>query len=176
MNIRQTVRLALLTALVAVATLAIRIPVPATQGYVNVGDAVVLVAGLLGGVWIGALAGGVGSALADIYGGYAHWAPFTLLIKGLEGGLVGWLARRLRPDWRRGSGLVLGGGIAAVGLLCMVAGYFLVEWKLYSWVPALASLPANAVQAGASLLIGLPLAALLGRSGLFERDSLGQSP
>ncbi|NKB69191.1 MAG: ECF transporter S component [Candidatus Latescibacteria bacterium] len=169
MKIAQMVRLALLMALVAVATLAIRIPVPATQGYVNIGDSVVLVAGLLGGFWVGALAGGVGSALADLYGGYAHWAPFTLLIKGLEGGLVGWLAGRLQPNWHRPGGLILGGGIALVGLLCMVAGYFLVEWRLYSWAPALASLPANTIQAGASLLVGVPLAAVLGRSGLFAR-------
>ena len=31
------------------------------------------------------IAGGIGSALADILTGYSHWAIFTLIIKGLEG-------------------------------------------------------------------------------------------
>ena len=49
MDTRQLVRLALLTALVVLATLAIKIPTPATEGYINVGDSVMIVAALLVG-------------------------------------------------------------------------------------------------------------------------------
>ena len=83
-NLRTTSLNAVLTALVAAATLSIRIPVPATQGYINLGDAVVIAAALVLGPRTGLIAGGIGSALADWLGGYAHWAPFTLIIKGLE--------------------------------------------------------------------------------------------
>ena len=169
MDIRQLVRLSLLTALVAAVTLTVRIPMPATEGYINVGDAIIIAAALLAGGRVGALAGGIGSALADVYGGYAHWAPFTLVIKGLEGFMIGWCARRLGVELRRGPGWVLAGGIALVGVAWMVVGYFLVEWYLYSLGPALGSLPGNAVQAAASLVAGLPLAAALQRSGLFNR-------
>ena len=109
------------------------------------------------------MAGGVGSALADLLGGYSHWAPFTLLIKGLEGLLVGALAGVLRPDLRRPGGVALAAGAGLLGVSWMVAGYFLVEWQLYSMVPALASLAGNSVQAGVSLLCGVPLAVALAR-------------
>jgi len=79
-------------ALVALATMSIQIPVPQTRGYINLGDTVIFVFAMLFGARIGALAGGVGSALADLLTGYAHWAPFTLVIKGIEGLLVGLLA------------------------------------------------------------------------------------
>ena len=69
-------------------------------------------------------------------------------------------------DLRRVSGLALGTGIALVGTAWMVGGYFLVEWYLYSLVPAFASLPGNILQAAASLICGVPLAAALQRSGL----------
>ena len=142
MDIRLLARIALLIALVAVATLVLRIPMPATEGYINVGDAIIVAVALLFGGFAAGLAGGLGSALADGLGGYAHWVPFTLLIKGIEGLLI---------------------GLAAVGLLWMVAGYFSVELWLYSLGPALASLPGNLLQAGASLVLGLPLALALRR-------------
>jgi uncharacterized membrane protein len=81
-------------ALVTASTLLIKIPVPVTQGYINLGDAAVIIAALLFGPRTGLIAGGIGLALADWLGGYAHWAPFTLIIKGLEGFLVGLIATR----------------------------------------------------------------------------------
>jgi uncharacterized membrane protein len=163
-EIRILVRLALLAALVTAATLVLRIPMPATEGYINVGDAVIVAGALLLGGRAGGLGGGVGSALADLYGGYSHWAPFTLVIKGIEGWAIGSLAEILKVDMRCLQGLVLGGVLAAGGLAWMVGGYFLVEWYLYSLGPALASLPGNALQAAASLVVGLPLATALQRS------------
>lgn len=81
----------LMIALVFISTYAIRIPVPFTQGYIHPGDSMIFVAALLFGWRFGAVAGGLGSALADLLGGYAHWALPTLIIKGIMGALVGWL-------------------------------------------------------------------------------------
>jgi uncharacterized membrane protein len=97
MDIRRLVRIALLAALVAVATLVLRIPMPATEGYINVGDAVIVAGALLLGGWSAGLAGGIGSALADGLGGYAHWAPFTLFIKGEKGWLLACYTSGLNP-------------------------------------------------------------------------------
>jgi len=163
-DIRLLVRTALLAALVAAVTLGIRIPMPATEGYINIGDAVIVAAALLYGGWVGGLAGGIGSAMADVLGGYSHWAPFTLFIKGFEGLVIGLVAGRLKIDLRRPLGLVLGSLIGLLGTGWMVSGYFLVEWYLYSFGPALASLPGNVIQALSSLICGLPLAAALQRS------------
>ena len=71
-------------ALICVLTMVIVIPIPATQGFINIGDAGVMIAGLLLGPVIGGLAGGIGSALADIFLGYTIYAPATLIIKGLD--------------------------------------------------------------------------------------------
>jgi len=83
---------ALMIALVFVATFSVRIPVPFTQGYIHAGDSMIFVAAILFGWKMGALAGGVGSALADLLGGYANWVLPTLVIKTVMGGLVGWVA------------------------------------------------------------------------------------
>ncbi|MDI9644856.1 MAG: ECF transporter S component [Candidatus Verstraetearchaeota archaeon] len=82
------------TALVSVSTVAFTIYVPATRGYFNIGEAAVYTAALLGGARIGAFAGGVGSMLADLILGYYLFAPATLVIKGMEGGILGLLSSR----------------------------------------------------------------------------------
>lgn len=159
MGVGQLARLALLIALVASATLALKIPMPATQGYINLGDALIIAGALLGGGRVGAIAGGLGSALADLYGGYTHWAPFTLVIKGLEGLFIGWLGERpgFRDRWLLKSAAALG------GMVWMVLGYFAVEIQFYGLGPALVSLWGNVAQGAGSLLCGLPLAAALQR-------------
>ncbi len=113
-----------LTVVVALITLFVRIPLP-SRGYFNFGDVAVVFAGLVLGslsrknsfVW-GAAAGGIGSALADIIGGFGIFAPITLVAKGLEGGLcaLAWG----KPKWLQGILLVLGGA-------AMVATYFVAE-------------------------------------------------
>ena len=75
-------------ALNTVSTMIISIPSIATQGYINLGDAFVILSGLVLGPFGGLVVGGIGSALADILLGYAYYAPYTLIIKGLEG-LIG---------------------------------------------------------------------------------------
>ncbi|WDV44575.1 ECF transporter S component [Clostridiaceae bacterium M8S5] len=79
--------------LVFVATAIIpHIPVPFTEGYVNAGDSMIFISAILFGWKYGAIAGGLGSALADLYLEYPHWALPTLIIKGLMGLIVGVIA------------------------------------------------------------------------------------
>ena len=156
----------MLTALTAVATLAIRVPTPATQGYVNLGDSVIISAALLFGSRTGCLSGGMGSALADVLGGYAHWAPFTLVIKGAEGLLVGAFSRE---SLLSRTGILFGGLGAFLGAFWMVMGYFFTETLLYGWQPAIAGLLGNATQGLACLIVALPAATLLERAG-FRRE------
>ena len=61
---------ALFAALACVATMSIRIPTPGTGGYIHPGDAIVILAGIILGPVYGMLAGGIGSALSDLIGGY----------------------------------------------------------------------------------------------------------
>jgi uncharacterized membrane protein len=170
MRARRIARSALLVALTAAATLVVRIPTPATQGYINVGDAVIFVTALLFGTRPAAVAGGIGSALADLIGGYTFWAPFTLLIKGGEGLIAGLLFRRFGRSLRRPWGIALAFPALALAGGWMVLGYYLVEARLYGWGPASAAAIGNAFQAGVSIALGLPGAVALTRAGL-DRES-----
>jgi len=96
MTNNQTKRLTfggLMVALVFVTTFSIKIPVPFTQGYIHAGDSMIFIAAILLGWKYGAIAGGVGSALADALGGYANWVIPTIIIKTIMGALVGWIAK-----------------------------------------------------------------------------------
>ena len=107
-NLRLLVLIALFIALVAVATMVINVPMVATQGFINVGDTVIFLSALLMGPRVGALAGGLGSALADLLLGYTHWAPWTLLIKALEGYIAAVLGYRLYRQSKKISARVIG--------------------------------------------------------------------
>ena len=60
------------------------IRIPWANGYVNFGDAVIFVCALLLGPMGGLIVGGIGSGIADLFG-YPLYAPFTVIVKGLEG-------------------------------------------------------------------------------------------
>ena len=79
----------LMLAMTTVATMAIAIPIPFTNGYIHLGDSMVFLSVLILGWKYGAFAAGVGSALADLFLGYASWAPWTLCIKGVMALLMG---------------------------------------------------------------------------------------
>lgn len=85
----RLVMTAMMICLVLVATFSIRIPSPFTQGYVHLGDTMVFLSVLLLGKKSGALAAGLGSGLADILGGYAAYALWTLIIKALMAFIMG---------------------------------------------------------------------------------------
>ena len=129
-------------ALICVFTLVIRIPVPATTGYINIGDFGVMLSGLLFGPIIGGLAGGIGSSIADLIG-FPQFAIPTLIIKGLEGFVVGLISnpkkKHLRIDYKDIIAVIMGG-------LLMVMGYFLVEIPIYGVGAALGEVPGNSFQ------------------------------
>ncbi|MFX1375945.1 MAG: ECF transporter S component [Promethearchaeota archaeon] len=118
--------------LICVLTMIISIPIPATEGYINIGDAGVMICGLVFGPLIGGFSGGIGSFLADIFLGYPLYAPGTLIIKGLEGFLVGIIANPKKNYNKTNYKDIL--AVLAGGSL-MTYGYFLYEIYLYG-VPA----------------------------------------
>ena len=70
---------ALFASLVFIGTFILKIPTPGTGGYIHPGDALVILSGVFLGPNYGFLAAAVGSALADILGGYVFYAPITYL-------------------------------------------------------------------------------------------------
>ena len=136
MKAREVAAAAIFIALTFVVTRYTVVPIPATKGYFNLGEVVIFIAAIVFGPVVGALAGGLGAGLADLVAA-PQFAPFTLVIKGIEGLLVGWLAGR-SPASRVGA-TVLGG-------LWMVAGYFAAE-VLFAQRLGIAPTPAAAVGA-----------------------------
>lgn len=82
-KVRTLVIAALFASIICVATFVVKIPSPTTNGYFNLGDCFVLLCGILLNPLYGALAAGIGSALADILSGYIQYAPATFVIKAV---------------------------------------------------------------------------------------------
>lgn len=142
------------TVLVMVTTLLIRIPIPG-GGYFNFGDVVIVFCGLYAGKKSALIAGGIGSALADLIG-FPLFAPITLLAKGILGLFAGFArdcTSGLRHIWP-----LLGG-------ILMVLIYFAGTWILPSFgmAAAVADLPANILQAAFGYIGGKMLFAAYSR-------------
>ncbi len=90
----KTFLVILLAGATAALTVVVRVPIPGTGGYLNFGDIAVVFCGLFLGKKFGALAGGLGSALADVIGGFFIFAPITLVAKGLEGFIAGLISEK----------------------------------------------------------------------------------
>ena len=150
---------AAMMALTCVLTLAVRIPSP-TKGYLNLGDCAVLFGGWLLGPVCGPIAGGMGSALADLFAGYPVYIPGTLVIKAVMAFLAALVPYRFRrkESAHPGIGFVLS-AVIAEGF--MTAGYWLYEAFVVGegFAAAFAGVSGNVVQgiagaAGAYFLAG----------------------
>ena len=148
---RKIVLAALVAALACVATMIVKIPSP-MKGYLNLGDCAVLVSAWILSPLYGFLAAGVGSALADLFTGYALYAPATFLIKGLMA-LVAFYGFKLLHNK---CGNLVSRIISGIGAeIVMIVGYFIFAGFLYGFGPAVVNIPANAVQGIAGILIGI---------------------
>lgn len=173
---KQLTTVAMFTALVTVATIVIAIPAPA-GGFLNVGDTVVLIAAACLGPIGGMLAGGLGSCFADLILGYVIYAPFTLVIKGLEGlicgGLILLFSKVLGKNYNKYGIQVLSGVFAMIiAALTMSSLYCLADGILYGWGAAIVNAPMNLTQgaigvaAGSVIVYALNLPKLAKRFGV----------
>ena len=145
------------TALTTVATLILVIPFPATSGYFNLGDSLVMLSGLLLGPLGGFVAGGMGSALADMVG-YPHFAPITLIVKGCEGLVVGLFSQQIKAASRIGGRDILG---LILGAFVMLLGYFLAEAFLFGWEVAFLELVCvNSIQVTVGIFVAISVGAV----------------
>ncbi|MCD6446147.1 ECF transporter S component, partial [Candidatus Bathyarchaeota archaeon] len=124
-------------AFVTVATIIFTVSIPATSGYFNIGETVIYVAALLFGPYVGAFAGGIGSAIADMLLAPVY-APGTFIVKSLEGAIVGILNRKMsmhpsHSKWKIFTfslGIIIGVSLAITGSF-----YYSGNVELYVGIP-----------------------------------------
>ena len=154
---------AMFAALVCVSTIVIQIPSP-MGGYVNLGDALVLMSAFLLGPIYGGAAAGIGSALADLITGYVHYVPGTLVIKLLIAVAAALVNRAIltgAPKMKQPLRYVIAG---IPGEIIMVVGYLFYAWFCLSrGASALASVPGNLAQAAAGIIIAAILTPIVMR-------------
>lgn len=176
-NMKKLVVAALFAAMTCIATMIIKIPTP-TLGYIHLGDGFVLLCGVILGPVPGALAAGIGSMFSDIFSGYVSWAPATLIIKALTGGIAGLLFRRMvhicKSIKSRYMVLITSG---IIGEAIMVFGYFSYEAALAALssgsfnqatlaagvVSSATGVPFNIVQGVAGIIISALLLPILSK-------------
>ena len=140
---KKIIMASMLSALTFIATIVIKIPSP-LSGYINLGDALVLLSGWLLSPLYAFLSAGVGSALADMYSGYFIYAPATFIIKGIMSLIAHYLFKK-----KYLSGLL--------AELFMIFGYYIFEGFLYGFIASLINIPPNAIQGAMGLIIGVVL-------------------
>lgn len=154
----------LMAALVVVGTMLIQVPTP-TKGYIHIGDSMVYLSGVLLGQLVGALSAAIGSFLADIFSAYGVYAPATLIIKGLDAWIVGYIYRQASKSGSVSSkvyafslAVLAGGGL-------MVSGYLAYETFLYGFEVAVLGIIGNVTQAIGGGVLALPVVLVLDKIG-----------
>lgn len=123
----KIVLIALFAALICVATMLVQIPIPATGGFANLGDGIILICAFLMHPLCAVIAAGLGSALADILTGYISFAPGTLLIKAGVALIAALIFKRFGKEASEKKAFAT---MIAAGLLAetfMILGYFFYE-------------------------------------------------
>jgi len=145
----------------AIATLLVapflRIPSP-YGGVIHIGDSAIFLASVLLGPFAGAFVGGVGHFFANFIFGPQIFAPWTLVIKGIMGFLVGAIAyRKTLKSVRLWLALIC-------ALVILLVGYFIAANVMFANEVEGVVQPApltfaisNAIQWGASVTVTIVL-------------------
>lgn len=162
---------AMFAALICVATMLIQIPSP-LNGYVNFGDCFILIAAWVLGPVYGFAAGGIGSALADLFTGYVHYVPGTFVIKGLIAVAAALICRAMLKKMPKISvpAYIVS---ALAGEIIMVGGYYLYAALLLgkSFAGAAASVPGNLVQGAFGLVCGVVIIKIIAKTRVLNKFS-----
>lgn len=160
-NTKKVAYTGVFAAMVFVTTFFIKVPV--ASGYVHFGDALIYIgAGIIGGPWA-MVAGAIGAGLADLIGGYAIYAPATVIIKAL---LVLPFMLACKNETKlfslKSVLMTIPAGVITVG------GYFLADMiidKAYAFV----DIPGNIIQAVGSAVLFIVVAFALDKAKIKDK-------
>ncbi len=166
-KMKSIVSAALFAAIICVATYVVQIPMPATGGYVNLGDCFVLTAGLMLGAGYGALAAGLGSAIADMLAGYMQYVPATFLIKSLMAVTAYLIFSSIKKALNNKSGLAAKIISVVAAEAIMVIGYFCYEASVLGYgIAAAGSIMGNIIQGAVGAAAAVLLSSALEKTVL----------
>ena len=163
---------AMVTAMVMIATTFFKIP--NAMGYIHLGDGFVLLAAIILPKKYACFAGGFGAGLADIYGGYAVWAPWTLVIKIVMVLIVQLFFDFLMKRASNGKYIAKIAGIPfaelfayVLAVLWTVSGYYIAQGFISgNWAAPIADVPGNVLQAAVGSVIAILVSVALGKTAL----------
>lgn len=155
---REVTMNGLLIALVFVSTylIQIRLPVSMNGGLIHMGNVALFTVALVFGKRKGAMAGAFGMGLFDLVSGWVAWAPFTFVVRGIMGYLIGRFSEGFERAWWKAPAAVVLGGI------WMLAGYYATEGILYgNWIAPVTSIPGNLTQLALGAVVAIPFSHML---------------
>lgn len=164
-NVRRLTIAALGVALVCISTRVFQFPIP--LGYAHLGNCMILLFAVYFDPFIGACAGGLGSALADLLS-YPEWTVPTLIIKCLMGLAAAVIAKNKGQMATFKSVRTFLASIAAIAI--MVLGYFIAGSILYgSIVTGATQIPGLVTEGIVGIILFYVIAAALEASGVMKK-------
>ena len=159
---KDLTKMGLMAALVFFGTFFIKIP--SISGYTHLGDCMIFLSVIILGWRKGAVAGGIGAALADLLGGYTQWIIPTLFIKAIMAMIMGMITEKLFPNLR--FGWLIG---ATVGGIFQIAGYTFVRILLYGTAMGFVELPMLILQTVSGVALSLVLVTTLLQTNIINK-------
>ena len=158
----------LLIALVFVSTkfINIRLPISINGGLIHLGNVMLFISAIVFGKNKGAIAGAFGMGLFDILSGWILWAPFTFVIRGVMGYIIGHIASK-----RSGKSSIYNSIGILVASIWMIFGYYITEVILYgNLLTPMTSIPGNITQLAIGAIISIPASAALIKAGITNHN------
>ncbi|MBQ9950843.1 MAG: ECF transporter S component [Clostridia bacterium] len=155
----------LFAALICVATMLVQIPIPATGGFANLGDGVILMCAFLMNPVNAILAAGLGSMLADILAGYISFAPGTLVIKAGVALIAAYAFNHFGRNRSARMQMVVMIAVSILAEVFMILGYFFYEAVcLGIGMSAAGAIIGNVGQGGVAVIVACIVTPVLARS------------
>lgn len=161
--VRELTLMGLLVALVFVMTyyIQIKLPIAVNGGLIHLGNVALFTVALVLGKKRGAVAGAFGMGLFDLLSGWVAWAPYTFVIRGVMGFIIGGISGM---NGKNGKNVANNAAAIIAGSVWMIAGYYAAEGIMFgNWVAPMTSIPGNLIQLGIGTVVAIPLSSMLMR-------------